>query len=82
MNISSIIAEIDFTMCAAKVAKLYNYNEPIIVDKYDGRSYIIADELRHPIVERLVTKTNYVSNNINNIWRYQTCRQAGVLHRN
>lgn len=66
-RVSNIIAEIDFTQSAAKVAKLYGYTKPILVPKEaEGRlgSKIMAKKLRHPIIERIVTKSHYVSNDI------------------
>ena len=64
MTISRIIAEIDFTMNAAKVAKEYDYYKPVISNEQNGRSFLSATALRHPIVERIVTTTNYVSNDV------------------
>jgi len=62
MTISNIIAEIDFTMSAAKVAVENKYSRPKIVKS--ERSFINAVSLRHPIVEKLVKKTIYVNNNV------------------
>lgn len=62
LDLSSIIAEIDFTMSAAKVASEYKYTEPIIVPSES--SFSNAKNLRHPIIERIVTKTPYVNNDL------------------
>jgi DNA mismatch repair protein MutS len=62
-NISQTIAEIDFTMSAAKVAVENKYVEPIIVPSDKG-SFSRAKNLRHPIIEKLVTKTPYVNNDV------------------
>lgn len=62
-DIAHLIAEIDCTMSAAKAAKEYGYVKPNLSQK-DIRSMIVAEGLRHPIVERIVTKTKYVSNDI------------------
>lgn len=67
-QVSNLIADIDFTMNGAKVATMYGYNKPIITKPNNKSgtkySYIIAEELRHPIIERIVTKTEYISNNV------------------
>jgi len=63
-KVSHIIADIDFTMNGAKVATMYGYNKPIIENSSNNHSYIIAEGLRHPIIERIVTKTEYVSNDV------------------
>lgn len=61
-RVSNIIAEIDFTQSAAKVAKLYGYTKPMLLKK--GPSQLKAKKLRHPIIERIVTKSHYVSNDV------------------
>jgi len=48
---NKFIANIDFLKSSAKVAKLYNYVRPKIVN---GSSHVIAKKLRHPIIERLI----------------------------
>lgn len=63
VEIANLIAEIDCTMSAAKVACEYGYVQPTFSEVSD-RSVIVAEALRHPIVERIVTKTQYVSNDI------------------
>lgn len=46
------IANIDFIKSSAKVADLFGYSRPIIVDKSYG--YVCLKALRHPIVERII----------------------------
>lgn len=55
------IANIDFYLSLAKSCKKYNYTRPIIQEK--EYSYINAKDLRHPIVEQIVTE-NYVPNDV------------------
>jgi len=50
--INILVTQIDFYKSNAKVAKLYNYVKPTIIDKNYG--FIDVIELRHPIVERLI----------------------------
>jgi len=63
-NLVSSIACIDFYSTVAKVSRQYRYCKPIITDRYDGRSFIEAHDLRHPIIERLCTDTEYVPNDV------------------
>lgn len=62
IKISDIISEIDFTMSSAKVAIENKYIKPTITEC--DRSFINAKDLRHPIIEKIVTKSPYVSNDI------------------
>jgi len=62
-DISQFIAKIDFIKSNAKIAKLYNYCKPIIVEnKTNG--YINAQKMRHPIVERIKKDVEYVPHDI------------------
>lgn len=63
VEISNCIAVIDCTMSAAKTAKEFGYIKPMFANVTD-RSMINAKGLRHPIVERIITNTKYVSNDI------------------
>lgn len=58
--ISKIIAQFDFLLSGAKCAHKFFYSKPIIDDKYQSKSYFIADKLRHPIVERINSDTEYI----------------------
>lgn len=62
-EITLFIAEIDISCTNAKNCNEYNYNRPVIIDNC-SRSFLKAISLRHPIIERLNTKTEYVCNNI------------------
>lgn len=50
----NIVTKIDYYNTIARVAKEFNYVRPIISDDNDGNGYIIAEQLRHPIVERII----------------------------
>jgi len=63
-TICQALAEIDYTTCCAYNAFTYKYTMPVIKDSYDSKSYIKAQSLRHPIIERISTETCYVSNDI------------------
>lgn len=63
-NICKFIADIDFLVSGAIVAKDYYYCKPEIVSGPDDNcpSYLKATALRHPIIERLCNETEYIPN--------------------
>lgn len=63
--ITNIISEIDVLKSCAKTSIIYNYKRPVIDEDADISSYIDAQEVRHPIIERIQTDIEYVPNNIN-----------------
>lgn len=64
-NISKFISQVDFYCCNAFNAIENCYVKPTIIEKdlYDD-SYIIAEKIRHPLIENIQTDTTYVSNDI------------------
>ena len=62
-EINLIITKIDLYNCYAKVSVTNNYSKPIIEDKYN-KSYIKCFDLRHPIIEKINTHVDYVTNDI------------------
>jgi DNA mismatch repair protein MutS len=62
-KINFIITKIDLYNCYAKVAITNNYSKPIIENKYN-KSYVKCFDLRHPIIEKINTRVDYVPNNI------------------
>ena len=62
-NIVQYVAEIDVICSNAKISVLYKYCRPEI-DFNSGKSYIEAQDLRHPVVER-ISKEFFVPNDIN-----------------
>ena len=65
-NIDIIIKnliDIDITACNAKNAFEYCYYKPQI-DLTTDNSYINAENLRHPIIERIITDVEYIGNDI------------------
>jgi DNA mismatch repair protein MutS len=73
-NWSLKIAFIDFINSGAICAIKNHYSKPNIVQKES--SYFKAIELRHPLVEKINTKTNYIPHNIE--LGYET-EQYGIL---
>ena len=62
--IARYIIDIDWYTSCAKNVMTYKYTRPIIQDTYQGHSYIKATKLRHPIIERILSKTAYIANDI------------------
>ena len=54
---------IDITKANVKCAKLYKYSKPIINKKTED-SFINVKGIRHPIIERLLTDTEYIPNDL------------------
>jgi DNA mismatch repair protein MutS len=64
VQVAQIIGKIDFIYSAAKTACEYGYTRPIITDKLNSSSYLIAKEIRHPIIERINENEEYITNDI------------------
>ncbi len=56
------IVKVDFLLTRAHVAKLYKYCCPEIEDR--EQSFVVAKDLRHPIIERLQENEIYVPNDV------------------
>ena len=63
-KICHFVAIIDIIKCGAKCAKMYKYCRPTIVNTYNKKSYFSAKEIRHPIIEIINEKNDYVTNNL------------------
>ena len=61
-EIHNYVAKLDVNLSAAHVANIYGYNRPKLVER--GESYILAKDMRHPLVERVHTTETYVPNDI------------------
>lgn len=57
-NVGNFISTVDCLKAAAKAAVKYKYCRPTIVDA--DTSFIRAQDMRHPIVERIMTRCEYV----------------------
>lgn len=55
---------IDITKANVKCAKVYKYVRPILKCKETESSFIEAKAIRHPIIERLLTDTEYIPNDL------------------
>jgi DNA mismatch repair protein MutS len=58
------IEDVDWYTSCAKNVKNYKYTRPILSNNYDGHSYLKTKQLRHPIIERLLTQVPYVANDV------------------
>jgi DNA mismatch repair protein MutS len=57
-EITQVVSLLDFLKSGAKVADMYRYVRPTLHES--DKSFIEAEQLRHPIVERINTETEYI----------------------
>jgi len=62
LDIIKLVSEIDIFCVNAFNSFEYSYNRPTIIE--NEYSFIIAKDIRHPIVERIQTQTRYIENDI------------------
>jgi DNA mismatch repair protein MutS len=74
-NFINFISQLDFLKSGAKIASENKYYCPTINNKYKNRSYIDAENMRHPICEKLLTDTEYVPISI----KLGVPNQSGIL---
>ncbi len=63
-DITKFISLVDINKCAVLCARKYRYNRPIIEDSYQGKSYFSAKSIRHPIIEIINEKVDYIKNDV------------------
>ena len=61
-KISMMVSQIDFFKSNAKTAIMFGYTEPIL--KPNPNSFINIKNMRHPIIERINTASEYVPNDV------------------
>lgn len=61
-KIVAIVSQIDFFKSGAKCATQHRYCKPTIIESKD--SFFTAQQLRHPIVERINTNTQYIPHDV------------------
>ena len=74
-EITKFIALVDINKCGAKSAMIYKYNQPVISDKNNGKSYFNSKDIRHPIIEVINEGLEYVQNDLE--LKHATCN--GIL---
>ena len=63
-NIVKFIAYIDIIKSNARTAFEYKYTKPTINNQFNNKSYIKSNNLRHPIIEKINTKLEYIPNDV------------------
>ena len=64
-NIVKFVGEIDLITSNAKISKMYGYCRPEFISLSEiEKSSLIAKDLRHPIIERIDDKLEYVPNDV------------------
>jgi len=61
-NLAKFIGEIDVAKSSCKTSEKYGYIRPKILD--NSTSFMIAKNIRHPIIERLGNNDEYITNDI------------------
>tara|TARA_Y100000389_G_scaffold154142_1_gene154595 strand:- start:385 stop:3441 length:3057 start_codon:yes stop_codon:yes gene_type:complete len=61
-SIHLFLSDIDVACAAAQISIEYNYCKPEIIDH--DKSCLIAQDIRHPIVERIHKDTEYIANSV------------------
>lgn len=73
-SVCSFVARVDYLCCVSKVSLLNGYVKPII-DNSEVNSFINAEDLRHPIIEKLNENVKYIPNDV----LLGTQNQNGIL---
>jgi DNA mismatch repair protein MutS len=63
-TIIRFVQDVDILTTHAYNAETYRYYRPTLADKYNGRSFIDAKEMRHPVVEVYNKTTCFVANDV------------------
>jgi DNA mismatch repair protein MutS len=58
------IGKLDVLICRAHNAIQYNYCCPVLEEKDDERSYVEIQDLRHVLIEHLITNETYTANDV------------------
>ena len=62
LSVHNFVSDLDVVCATAKVSIEYKYTKPILIE--NEKSCLIAKDIRHPIVERISTDTEYVTNDV------------------
>ena len=62
--LSKFIVAIDVRYNKAKLSVKYNYCKPVVSNMYQGESFLSACQMRHPLIENIITNELYVPNDI------------------
>jgi len=61
-KLHQFIADLDVSSTIAKISIQNKYCKPVLID--NEKSCLVAQDIRHPIVELITTDTEYVTNNV------------------
>ena len=61
-KISLLVAQLDFFKSNAKTAIMFGYTEPVMIP--NKKSFVNIKNMRHPIIERISTSSEYVPNDV------------------
>jgi DNA mismatch repair protein MutS len=64
MSVSNFLANVDVISCNAMNAVKYRYSRPRLGDPNQGKSFVKAKNIRHPIIERIEHNREYVCNDV------------------
>ena len=62
--IAKFVSNIDVLKSSAKSACMYGYVKPTIANIFDDESYLHVEGIRHPIIERIQTDYEYITNDL------------------
>jgi len=62
LSVHNFVSDLDVTCSAAKIASEHKYCKPDLIES--DKSCFAAQDMRHPIVERITTDTEYITNDI------------------
>ena len=62
-TIIAFVTKVDFLFTRAHIAKINKYCKPVINDKVE-QSFLIAKDIRHPLIEHINTSEIYVPNDV------------------
>jgi DNA mismatch repair protein MutS len=61
-QIHDYVATLDVNLSCAHVSNIYGYNRPELIE--DESSWVKCKDMRHPLIERIHTTENYVTNDV------------------
>ncbi len=76
-EITSFVAHVDVVKSSTLCSRIFGYNRPNIVDRYEGKSYFKSEKMRHPLIEVLHDDVVYVDNDVELLKGLEDCN--GIL---
>lgn len=63
-SFEEFVEEVDCSLCFAKVAQERGFYRPTLIETTESGSSIRVKKLRHPLIEAIATKTQYVTHDV------------------